>query len=101
MAVAQQGIFAQGTRSHYQLEFDVRSGAADDDIRAALQRLREPTVTAGGLNLIIGFGPDLLRRLAPAETPATFRPFAAIDGPGGHAPATQHDIWVWVHGTGD
>jgi putative iron-dependent peroxidase len=28
-------------------------------------------------------------------------PFTAIDGPGGTAPATQHDIWVWVHGSGD
>jgi porphyrinogen peroxidase len=100
MAVAQQGIFAQGTRAHYQLEFDVSPAASVDEIRVALGHLREPAVTSGGLNIVIGFGPDLLRRIAPAEAPPAFHPFAAIDGPGGHAPATQHDIWIWLHGTG-
>jgi putative iron-dependent peroxidase len=100
MAVAQQGIFAQGTRAHYQLEFEVLPEASVDDIRTALKCLREPTVTSGGLNLVIGFGPDLLRRLAPDDAPDSFRPFAEVDGPGGHAPATQHDIWIWLHGTG-
>jgi porphyrinogen peroxidase len=100
MAVAQQGIFAQGTRAHYQLEFEVLPEASVDDIRTALKSLRVPTVTSGGLNLVIGFGPDLLRRLAPDDAPASFRPFAAVDGPGGHAPATQHDIWIRLHGTG-
>jgi putative iron-dependent peroxidase len=100
MAVAQQGIFAQGTRAHYQLEFEVLPEASVDGIRTALKSLREPTVTSGGLNIVIGFGPDLLRRLAPDDAPASFRPFAEVDGPGGHAPATQHDIWIWLHGTG-
>ena len=101
MPVAQQGIFAQGTRAHYQLEFDVSADASVDEIRTALCRLREPTVTAGGLNIVMGLGPDLFRRLAPEAAPATLHPFVPIDGPGGHAPATQHDIWIWLHGTGD
>jgi putative iron-dependent peroxidase len=100
MAVAQQGIFAQGTRAHYLLEFDVAPEASVDEIRAALRHLHEPAVTSGGLNIVMGFGPDLLRRLAPADTPDALRPFAPIDGPGGHAPATQHDVWIWLHGTG-
>jgi porphyrinogen peroxidase len=100
MAVAQHGIFAQGTRAHYFLEFDVVPGASVDEIRAALRGLREPTVTSGGLNLVVAFGPDLMRRLAPGDAPPGLGPFAAIDGPGGHAPATQRDIWVWLHGTG-
>jgi porphyrinogen peroxidase len=100
MAVAQQGIFAQGTRAHWQLELDVSTTASVDAIRGALNRLREPTVTTGGLNIVIGFGADLLRRLAPDAVPPSFASFVAIHGPGGVAPATQHDIWVWVHGTG-
>lgn len=100
MTVAQQGIFAQGTRAHYQLEFDVRPEASVDEIRTALRCLREPSVTSGGLNIVVGFGPDLLRRLVPDDAPASFRPFAEIDGPAGRAPATQRDIWIWFHGTG-
>ena len=34
MHVAQHGIFAQGTRSHHQLELDVVPGASVDAIRA-------------------------------------------------------------------
>ena len=59
MARPQPGIFAQGTRSHYHLEFDLRPDTADGDICAALNGLREPSVTAGGSNIVVGFGPAL------------------------------------------
>jgi putative iron-dependent peroxidase len=101
MVRPQPGIFAQGTRSHYHLEFDLVAGASIDAVRHALGGLREPSVTAGGANLVVGFGADLWRRLAPADAPAELTPFTAIDGDGRHAPATQHDLWVWLHGTGD
>jgi putative iron-dependent peroxidase len=101
MARPQPGIFAQGTRSHYHLEFDLRPDVTDDAIAGALQALREPAVTAGGSNIVVGFGPDLYRRLRPQDAPAELAPFRAIDGPGLRAPATQHDLWVWTHGTGE
>jgi putative iron-dependent peroxidase len=101
MARPQPGIFAQGTRSHYHLEFDVRPDATDDAIVEALHGLREPPVTAGGSNIVVGFGADLWRRLQPDDAPAALGPFAAIEGDGRRAPATQHDLWVWTHGTGE
>ncbi len=103
MATGQPGIFAQGTRSHYNLEFDVRADAAPAEVAAAVVALREPTVTVGGFNLVVGFGADLWPALAPAGgVPGELRAFDAIDGIEGHdAPATQHDIWIWVHGTGE
>jgi putative iron-dependent peroxidase len=103
MATGQPGIFALGTRAHYNLEFDLRPGVAPQDVVAAVVRLREPTVTAGGFNLVLGFGADLWRALAPEGTvPAELRSYDAIKGTDGHlAPATQHDIWIWVHGTGE
>ena len=109
MARPQPGIFAQGTRSHYHLEFDLLPDAtapeADDAIAAALGALREPSVTAGGSNIVVGFGPDLWRRLRPDDAPAALGPFTEIAGEGSgadkRAPATQHDLWVWSHGTGE
>ena len=101
MARPQPGIFAQGTRSHYHLEFDLRPGAADDAVVAALHGLREPSVTAGGSNIVVGFGADLWRRLQPDDAPAELASFTAIEGDGRRAPATQHDVWVWAHGTGE
>jgi putative iron-dependent peroxidase len=102
VAVPQPGIFAQGTRSHYHLEFDLRPGATDADVCAAAKALREPPVTVGGSNIVIGFGPDLWRRLRPGEAPADLADFQPIAGAGGlSVPATQHDVWVWTHGTGE
>jgi putative iron-dependent peroxidase len=101
MAVPQPGIFAQGTRSHYHLEFDLRAGASDAEVCAAVRLLREPAVTVGGSNIVVGFGPDLWRRLRPEDAPDDLAPFTAIEGDGIRAPATQHDVWVWSHGTGE
>lgn len=102
MAIAQPGIFAQGTRSHDHLEFSRRADADVTAVRAAVAQLREPSVTSGGYNIVVGFGADLWRELAPGAVPADLAPFHAIDGPDGRrATATQHDLWVWIHGTGD
>jgi putative iron-dependent peroxidase len=101
MARPQPGIFAQGTRSHYHLEFDLRPDATDDAIVEALHGLREPPVTAGGSNIVVGFGAALWRRLNPDDAPSELGPFEAIEGDGRSAPATQHDLWVWTHGTGE
>ncbi|MCU1458302.1 MAG: hypothetical protein JWL73_2394 [Actinomycetia bacterium] len=100
MAHAQPGIFALGTRSHHHLEFDVLPDVAPTEVVAALRGLREPSVTAGGDNIIVGFGADLWRRIAPAESPDALVPFAGVQGDGRSMPATQHDVWIWVHGTG-
>jgi putative iron-dependent peroxidase len=96
----QPGIFAQGTRSHYHLEFDLRPGADPAGVADAVSRLREPHVTAGGANLVVGFGAGLWRAMAPDEVPDGLGPFPGIEGDGRRAPATQHDAWVWMHGTG-
>jgi putative iron-dependent peroxidase len=98
--IPQPGIFAQGTRSQYHLEFDVRPDATTAELAAAVGALREPTVTSGGTNLVIGFGPELARRTFPDDAPADLAPFAGVEGAPGRVPATPHDLWVWLHGTG-
>jgi porphyrinogen peroxidase len=100
MATPQAGIFALGTRTHHHLELDVRSDAPVASVAEALGGLGAPHVTAGGNNLVVGFGAELWRRLADGP-PADLAPFAPIGGLDGHtAPSSQHDIWVWIHGTG-
>jgi putative iron-dependent peroxidase len=97
---AQPGIFAQGARHHYHLEFDLRPDAPADAVAAALAGLREPAVTVGGGNIVVGFGPELWPRLAPGDGPDRLQPFLPVEGAGRRAPATQHDAWVWLHGIG-
>jgi putative iron-dependent peroxidase len=57
-------------------------------------------VTAGGANIVVALGPRMWGQVFPDETPARFEDFAPIEGVDGHrAPSTQHDIWLWIHGT--
>jgi putative iron-dependent peroxidase len=99
MSNYQPGIFAQGTRFHHHLEFSVPADADAEAIARAMRGLREPAVTAGGLNIVVGFGGELWQRIAPEDAPAGLRPFHAVEGRH-RAPATQRDIWVWLHGAG-
>jgi putative iron-dependent peroxidase len=92
----QPGIFAQGAPAHYHLELDCIS-EDPDAIGAAVAALREPAVTAGGVNLVVGFGPAVWRQLAPDDVPAGLRDFTPIHG-SKEVPATQHDVFVWAHG---
>ena len=99
MPTVQPGILALGTRNHHHLEFDLEGGDPDRLV-AALAGLREPAVTAGGANLVLGFGAVAWRALAPDRTPDDLTPFTTVEGPGGVMPAVQHDLWIWVHGSG-
>jgi porphyrinogen peroxidase len=93
----QFGVFAQGTHAHHFLEFDVKPGITSAEAVAAFRRLRTPDVSAGGVNLVIGFGADAWRGVATA--PDDLGSFMAVDGiDGRHAPATQHDAWLWLSG---
>ena len=95
----QFGIFAQGTQAHHFLEFDLRPGVSPTAALPSFRRLRTPDVSAGGINLVVAFGADAWRAVAPSMTPASLAPFAEVAGPDGHrAPATQHDAWIWISG---
>ena len=99
MSTPQPGIFAQGTRSHHYLEYDLQPGVTAESLIDVLRAMREPPVTSGGANLVLGFGRRAMTLLMPEVTPEELRPFEGLTGPAGHAPATQHDLWLWIHGT--
>jgi putative iron-dependent peroxidase len=100
MTVPQFGIFAQGTIAHEFIEFDLRPDVEMGKATAALSQLRAPSVSAGGINLVIGFGSELWKTVAPDQAPADLANFTPIGRLGGHhAPATQHDFWLWISGS--
>jgi putative iron-dependent peroxidase len=90
MPLPQPGIFALGTRAHHHLELDLVGDPAR--VGPALVAIREATTSVAGVNVVSGLGP----RLHPGV-----EPFEPIVGPDGFTmPATQHDLWLWFHGTG-
>jgi putative iron-dependent peroxidase len=100
MSTPQNGIFALGTASHAYLEFDLSSQATGSDLVDAIASLREPRTTMGGVNLVVGFRPELWRQVEPTAAPADVAGFnAPILGVDGYVmPATQHDAVLWLSG---
>lgn len=98
----QFGIFAEGTRSQHHLELSLRDGVADADLAAALGRVRsagEDHRTNGFVNLVVGLAPALAERLGiGAPRVRSLRSRATPTRARLHAPATQRDLWVWIHG---
>lgn len=101
MRTAQSGIFALGTPSHAYLEFDLVPGQSGRDLVDKITSFREPRTTMGGVNLVVGFRPELWREVAPKDSPAGVASFSQdIAGVEGFTmPATQHDAVLWLAGT--
>jgi putative iron-dependent peroxidase len=100
VSTPQSGIFALGTASHIYLEFDLQSERGGAELVRAIAPLREPRTTIGGVNLVVGFRPELWREVAPDDAPTVAEGFqeglVGIDG--FTMPATQHDAVLWVSG---
>jgi putative iron-dependent peroxidase len=96
----QPGIFALGTPEHCYLELDLADGAAPVDLVRDAAGLTEPLSTTGGVNVVVGFRPELWAAVAPAAAPIGVSGWAEdLRGPDGFTmPATQHDMWIWVAG---
>lgn len=99
MLTPQGGIFALGTSSHAYLEFDA-TGDGPGLVRA-VAGLREVWTTTGGVNLVVGFRPELWRAVAPDDAPDGVSGFdedlVGVDGY--RMPATQHDAVLWLSGS--
>ena len=95
MATPQGGNFVEDSVHHQYLEYAV--GAPDADrIVTALANACADAWELGeslGTRVVVAFGADLWRRIAPGAAPDGLRSFAAIEGLNGtRAPATQRDV---------
>ncbi len=98
MNTPQAGIFALGTSSHAYLEFDLLDTAKLQQFASTIAAIREPRTTTGGVNFVIGFRPELWRKMVPDDAPAGVEGFNKnIQGIEDFVmPATQHDALVWL-----
>jgi putative iron-dependent peroxidase len=101
MSTPQSGIFALGTASHAYLELDARERVATRELVSAVATLREPRTTMGGVNLVVGFRPELWREVVPDDAPRRVEGFNhdLVGADGYTMPATQHDAVLWLSGS--
>ncbi len=90
-------MFTLGNPSHAFLEFDLVKGRTQSELVDAVKTFSKPRTTGGGVNLVVGFRPELWREVHPEDTPAEATGFnQAIVGLDGYTmPATQHDLVLW------
>ena len=100
MPIPQTGIFALGDAAHTFLELSLVGGVDRRRFVQAIVDVHEPHTTVGGVNLVIGFRPELWRDVAPGDVPPGLAGFdAPLLGARGYAmPATQADAWMWIAG---
>lgn len=99
-SIPQPAIFAMGTRSHFYLELDLRSPADAVRLREVIGSLEGPRSTTGGANVVLAFAADVWRA-AGGEVATDLTEFTERVGPDGfRMPAEQHDVWVWISGSG-
>src|ERR1700748_284882 len=100
MYTPQAGIFALGTSSHEYLEFDVLDAGKHEEFASKVSAIREPRTTTGGVNFVIGFRPELWRKLVPEDMPAGVEGFnKEIRGIEGFVmPSRKRDALVWLEG---
>ena len=97
----QAGIFALGTAAHAYLEVDLEPGRNGEELVGVLASLREPRTTMGGINLVVGFRPELWAAAHPDDASPGLTGFNdPVSGPDGFTmPATQHDAVLWLSGS--
>ncbi|ADP81584.1 Dyp-type peroxidase [Pseudofrankia inefficax] len=99
--MTQAGIFGLGAPEHSYLELDLVDGASAVDLVKAAAGLAGPLSTGGGVNLVVGFRPELWVEVVADGLPAGVTGFRApiVGADGFQMPATQHDAWLWIAGS--
>lgn len=97
MRTPQYGIFTLGNPAHAFLEFDLLEGKTQTELVEAVKGFSKLRTTGGGINLVVGFRPELWRKIAAEDLPREFAGFNHdIVGLDGYTmPATQHDLVFW------
>lgn len=95
-AICQAGLLEEPGRSAHYLEMNLHPDVSNEQILAALKTAVQPV---SGAFIALCFGSDAWDRLNPSWRPAQLQPFRQLDGKNGYSmPATQSDVYFWIHG---
>ncbi len=96
--MTQSAIFEEGSPHTCHLEYRLPAGPSS--AAACIQAIGNTAAPHDkDTHLVLAFGLDTWRVLSPNAIPEGLRSFEVIKGKNGHtAPATQGDIFLWIHG---
>lgn len=101
MAIAQPGVFAQTEPHHQALEYVLSPDSDTDHVHRQLGYLITDLRTSTNTSFVLAFSPRLCRMLDITPASHLFGDFDSIQGLDDTcAPATQHDLLVWMQGAG-
>ncbi len=91
----QPGIFVAPGRHQHHLEVDVHPSADPAAVVKAVGDARSAVALLPDVFVVVGFSAQLWDHLTGDHQPIPgLAPFVGV----GEAPATQHDLWLWIHG---
>ena len=94
----QKDIFISGSKSSHFLEYQVPADVDPGELRTRLRAIDSRRSPEEGIHLVMSFGSDLWEKLSPDTQIEGLRPFTGINGVLGlTAPATQCDLFLWIH----
>jgi putative iron-dependent peroxidase len=97
--IAQAGLFDENSRHGRLLEYAVSTASNEEDLKSALKYLVEYVEGIDGLYLNLAFGSDCWDRLNSACRPEELVPFTALTTDQLSMPASQADVFIWLHST--
>jgi putative iron-dependent peroxidase len=99
----QAGLFDETSRHSRFLEMNITKNCNLDGLKTNLAELVKYSAPNQGLYIQLAFGADLWRKLNPTWSPNELVPFARLTNQSSAKhlimPATQGDIFIWLHST--
>ncbi len=94
---AQPGILKDQSLYHFHVEYSFSDFNKLDELKHLL-RSEQESATFRNRQVLFGFSARLWNALSTDKVPQEYRTFEQIHGKSAVVPASQGDLWAWIHG---
>ncbi len=94
---AQPGILAPPSLYHFHVEYSFADFSDLNELKHVI-RSEQESAAFRSRQVLFGFSDTLWNALSTATMPVTYTAFEEIHGQDFIVPATQGDLWIWIHG---
>ncbi len=94
---AQPGILPSQSPYHFHVEYSIDDFSDIDELKRVV-RSEQASAELRTRQVLFGFSDTLWNAMSSDRVPSSYRKFNEICGRLTSAPATQGDLWIWIHG---